>query len=60
MQRIAEFEKKAFGMFIHWGLYSSLDRGEWTFDLHEDSKDKYPKIFNTFVFILPPLYNMYI
>ena len=37
-KRIAEFEKKAFGMFIHWGLYSSLDRGEWTFDLHEDQK----------------------
>ena len=47
-KRIAEFEKKAFGMFIHWGLYSSLDRGEWTFNLHEDSKDKYPEIFKNF------------
>ncbi len=47
-KRIAEFEKKGFGMFIHWGLYSSLDRGEWTYDLHADSKDLYPDLFKNF------------
>ena len=35
-------------MFIHWGLYSQLERGEWTFDLHKDSIDKYPDCFNNF------------
>lgn len=27
--RVARFEKMAFGMFVHWGLYSQLGRGEW-------------------------------
>lgn len=47
-KRIAHFEKLGFGMFIHWGLYSQLERGEWTFDLHKDSIDKYPDCFNNF------------
>ena len=47
-KRIAHFEKLGFGMFIHWGLYSQLERGEWTFDLHKDSIDKYPYCFNNF------------
>lgn len=28
-KRIQEFEEMAFGMFIHWGLYSQLGKGEW-------------------------------
>ena len=47
-KRIAHFEKLGFGMFIHWGLYSQLERSEWTFDLHKDSIDKYPDCFNNF------------
>lgn len=27
-KRIASFEKRGFGMFIHWGLYSQLGQGE--------------------------------
>lgn len=27
--RISEFEEMGFGMFIHWGLYSHLGKGEW-------------------------------
>ena len=27
--RISEFEEMGFGMFIHWGLYSQLGKGEW-------------------------------
>ena len=26
---IADFEKLGLGMFVHWGLYSQLGRGEW-------------------------------
>ena len=26
---IAEFEERGFGMFIHWGLYSQLQQGEY-------------------------------
>jgi len=29
LPRVARFERLAFGMFIHWGLYSQLGRGEW-------------------------------
>ncbi len=28
-ERIAWFNQSRFGMFIHWGLYSILGRGEW-------------------------------
>ena len=27
--RVARFEQLAYGMFIHWGLYSQLGAGEW-------------------------------
>ena len=27
--RIAWWREARFGMFIHWGLYSQLGRGEW-------------------------------
>ncbi len=27
--RVARFERMAFGLFVHWGLYSQLARGEW-------------------------------
>lgn len=29
LPHVAEFEKLAYGMFIHWGLYSLLGKGEW-------------------------------
>lgn len=47
-KRIAEFEKRGFGMFIHWGLYSQLERGEWTYNLHEDSPSRYKECFEHF------------
>lgn len=28
--RIERFEKLAYGMFIHWGLYSLIGQGEWS------------------------------
>lgn len=33
-QRIVEFEDYAYGLFLHWGLYAQLGRGEWV--LHND------------------------
>ncbi len=45
---IASFEKRAFGMFIHWGLYSQLAQGEWTMTQHHISKEKYTELFNHF------------
>ncbi|MGB8454455.1 MAG: alpha-L-fucosidase [Anaerocolumna sp.] len=34
-ERIAWFNQSRFEMFIHWGLYSKLGRGEWV-KYHED------------------------
>ncbi len=28
-QRIEWFHEARFGLFIHWGLYALLERGEW-------------------------------
>lgn len=45
---VADFEKRGFGMFIHYGLYSELAQGEWTMDLHHIPKDEYRKLFDNF------------
>lgn len=45
---IADFERRGFGMFIHWGLYSQLAQGEWTMNLHHLSQTDYQKLFDQF------------
>ena len=45
---IASFEKRGFGMFIHWGLYSSLNQGEWTLNIHKIPEEEYHKLFENF------------
>ena len=30
---VADFEQLGFGMFVHWGLYSQLGKGEWIWDI---------------------------
>ncbi len=45
---IASFEKRGFGMFIHWGLYSTLNQGEWTLNIHKIPEDKYHELFTNF------------
>ena len=47
-KRVADFEKLGFGMFVHWGLYSQLGMGEWTFDAHHRTMDEYQKLADTF------------
>ena len=46
--RIARFEKMGFGMFIHWGLYSQLGRGEWVMHQEHIPRDRYRKLRDTF------------
>jgi len=48
LHRIAEFEKLGLGMFVHWGLYSQLGVGEWTYHIHKRDKDEYKKLKDTF------------
>lgn len=46
--RIANFEKQAFGMFIHWGLYSHLGQGEWAQHIQNIPMDEYAKLKDSF------------
>lgn len=47
-KRIAEFENLAFGMFVHWGLYSQIGKGEWYYHHSDISMEEYKKLQNTF------------
>jgi len=47
-KRILDFEEMGFGMFIHWGLYSRMGKGEWVQHLHNIPMEEYAKLQNTF------------
>lgn len=46
--RIAAFERMAFGLFLHWGLYSQLGEGEWAMKRHGIDKAEYFKLMSKF------------
>ncbi len=46
--RVARFERLAFGMFVHWGLYSQLGQGEWIQHLSKIPQRQYDKLKETF------------
>ncbi len=46
--RVARFEKMAFGMFVHWGLYSLLERGEWILHHSRMPEAEYRKLTERF------------
>ncbi len=48
LKYIANFEKMGLGMFVHWGLYSQLGMGEWTYHIHKRSMDEYKLLKDTF------------
>ena len=43
------FQDARFGIFIHWGTYSVLGRGEWVMNIEKMTVDEYEK--------LPPQFN---
>lgn len=43
------FQDARFGVFIHWGTYSVLGRGEWVMNIEKMTVDEYEK--------LPPQFN---
>ena len=46
---VSNFENLGFGMFVHWGLYSQLGKGEWIFHHDSDLKwEEYAKLKDTF------------
>lgn len=46
--RVARFEKMAFGLFLHWGLYSLLGRGEWVMEREGIPADEYARLKDRF------------
>lgn len=46
--RIERFEHMAYGMFVHWGLYSQLGRGEWVMNQEKIPVDEYKRLRETF------------
>jgi len=48
LPRVAAFEKRAFGLFVHWGLYSQLGKGEWVQKIHEIPVEEYEKLQSSF------------
>ena len=48
-QYVADFEKLGFGMFVHWGLYSQIGKGEWYYDQsYTGTMEEYAKLKDTF------------
>lgn len=45
---IADFEQLGFGMFVHWGLYSQLGKGEWIKFVEKIPSEEYEKLFDKF------------
>ena len=48
LKRIEDFEGMALGMFVHWGLYAQMGRGEWIMHQELIPKEEYSKLKNTF------------
>jgi alpha-L-fucosidase len=46
--RIARFERMGFGMFVHWGLYSQLGKGEWAKNNFKIPDEEYFRLMDTF------------
>ena len=47
-QRVVEYEKLGYGMFLHYGLYSELGRGEWVYHMEKHDMKEYEKLAEKF------------
>ena len=45
---IKEFEKLGFGMFVHFGAYSLIEKGEWVKEVHRIPDEEYFKAVERF------------
>ncbi len=48
VERLQWFHEARFGMFIHWGLYSLVGRGEWVMYVERIPKEEYAKLAQQF------------
>jgi alpha-L-fucosidase len=47
-ERLEWFAKARYGLFVHWGLYSVLGRGEWVFNRERWEMDEYIRLADQF------------
>lgn len=47
-QYIKDFENLGFGMFVHFGIYSVLGKGEWAKHIHQISNEDYYPLMEQF------------
>lgn len=47
-KRVKDFEKLGFGMFVHFGLYSLVGKGEWYKHIHQVSDEAYMPLAKEF------------
>lgn len=48
LQARKEFSDSRFGIFIHWGIYSELGRGEWVMHNEDIDHNEYSKLADNF------------
>jgi alpha-L-fucosidase len=48
LPQVAAFGRRGLGMFLHWGLYSQLDCGEWTWFHHRRPAAEYTALQGRF------------
>ena len=48
LPRIARFEELGFGLFLHFGLYSLLGKGEWVQDFEKIPVQQYERLAERF------------
>lgn len=46
--RVRAFERMAFGLFLHYGLYSQLGAGEWAMNSQGIPRDRYMELMRSF------------
>jgi alpha-L-fucosidase len=46
--RISRFEKLGFGLFVHYGLYSQLEQGEWALHIKKKNFADYKRLMDSF------------
>lgn len=46
--RLQRYESWAYGLFLHWGLYSAAERGEWLWRHHRVPRADYLKLVERF------------
>jgi len=46
--RVSQFEKLGFGLFIHYGLYSQLEQGEWVMHIKKKNLPDYMRLMDSF------------